>query len=150
MTHRYRRLATIVLATGSMCVLAACGSSSSSHSSSTGAGAAGTPGRHGVGLKLTASEQSCLKKHGVTLPTGGFGGAGGGRRGSFPKGGKGFKGGTPPKGAKGFHGTPPKGGFKGGGHGGFAQNPKRAAALKSCGVSFGSRPGGGSPPASAG
>ena len=117
MIHRYRKLSTVVLVTVCMFAVAACGSSSTA--STTSAGAAGA---RAAGFKITTSERSCLKKHGVTLPTGGFAG----HQGHFPKGGK------PPKGAK-FpgHGA-------GGAHGGFAPNSARSKALKACGVSFGS------------
>ena len=103
-----------------MFAVAACGSSAKSSSAGGGAGA------RPAGFRITTSERSCLKKHGVTLPTGGFAG----HRGHFPRGGK------PPKGAK-FpgHGKGARGSFP---HGGFAANPARSKALKACGVSFGS------------
>jgi hypothetical protein len=137
MIHRYRQLRAVVLAAACIFAVTACGSSSSSTSTPAASGAGG--GAHSVGLKLTTSQRSCLKKHGVTLPTGGFGGRGGGGR--FTGG----KGGTPPKGTKfpagarrgGKAGTPPAG------RGGFAHNSAQSAALKACGVSFGSGPRGG-------
>jgi hypothetical protein len=145
MIHRYRHLTTAVLAAACIFAVAACGSSSSSTSTSAASAAAG--GAHPVGLKLTTSQRSCLKKHGVTLPTGGFGGRGGGGR--FTGG----RGGTPPKGTKfpagarrrGTGGAPP------GARSGFSHNSAQSAALQACGVSFGSRvgggPGGAGPPA---
>jgi hypothetical protein len=136
MIHRYRQLSAVVVAAACIFAVAACGSSTSSPSTPA-ASAAG--GAHSVGLKLTTSQRSCLKKRGVTLPTGGFGGRGGGGR--FTGG----RGGTPPQGAKfpagGRRGG--KGGVAPGAHGGFAHNSVQSAALKACGVSFGSGRGGG-------
>jgi hypothetical protein len=126
MIHRYRQLSTVVLLAVCMFAVAACGSSSKT--SSTPSGGAGA---RSAGFKITTSERSCLKKHGVTLPTGGFAGHGG----HFAKGGK------PPAGAK-FpgRGKGAKGSFA---HGGSAQNSARSKALKACGVSFGGGPRGG-------
>lgn len=93
-------------------LLAGCGSSSSS-SSSTAAAAAGS---RGGGTAGRAKLVSCLKAHGVTLPSRA-------RAGNRPPGGGGF----------GF-----LGGAGGGapGAGGPARNPKFQAAIKACGGGF--------------
>lgn len=104
-------LATLAMAG----LLAGCGSSSSS-SSSTAASASGSGG-----TATRAKLVSCLKSHGVTLP-------------SRPAGAK-----RPSGGAPGFFGG--GGGAPGGG--GLAANPKFQAAIKACGGGFpGRRPGG--------
>jgi hypothetical protein len=148
MIHRSRRLGAVILSIGCICLVAACGSSSKSSTGSSGASAAG----HFAGFKLTTTQRACLKKKGVTLPTGGFRGgpgAGGNVKGGTPPNG------TPPNGTFRKHGKLPKGKFpKNGtfsGNGnrpaGFAaQNSKRLAAFKACGVSFPPRPAGGAPP----
>jgi hypothetical protein len=120
--------------------LAACGSSSSG---STTASAAAATGSSTSRAKL----QSCLKQHGVTLPTG-FGkrrpGFGSGNGGPPPGGGTPPAGSTPPGG-----GTPPGGrsgtfpNDRGGGHFDSARSKKLRAAFKACGANFGGhRPGG--------
>jgi hypothetical protein len=133
MIHRPRRLGAVVLSIGCMCAVTACGSSSKSGSGSNATPPAGrgTP----VGFKLTSTQRSCLKKQGVTLPTGGS------RPGASPNGSSPRR--KFPKG---------KGKFPGAGNGtpaaGFAkQSGKRLAAFKACGVSFPSRQ---SPPTAAG
>lgn len=105
MMERYRRTTAMFLAAGSMCTLTACGSSSNSSSGSGSGSGSGGPG----GFKLSSSQKSCLKKHGVTLPSGGF---------------------KRPTGANGS--TRPKGQFPRSG----AQFKVRQAAFKACGVSF--------------
>lgn len=133
--QRPRRLGAVVLSIGTVCAVTACGSSAKSGSGSTGTvpSGRGTP----VGLKLTSSERSCLKKQGVTIPTGGgFRGAGPGS-GKFPKGK--FKQGTVPGGG---NGTPPAG-FAG-------QIAKRRSAFKACGVTLPAGGGQGAPPSAAG
>jgi hypothetical protein len=142
MIHRFRRIGVVVLSIACMCLIAACGSSSKSSSGSGGT----TPVGHFAGFKLTEAQRACLKKKGVTLPTGGGNFRGGPPNGKFPKGkfhkGK-FQKGKFQKG-KFQKGKFPKGGFP---RKGFAgQNSKRLAAFKACGVSFPSRPGGGAPP----
>jgi hypothetical protein len=94
-------------------LLVGCGSSSSSSSSTAGASASGGSG---TGTAARAKLVSCLKAHGVTLPSR----AGAGNR---PPGG----------GAPGFFG-----GAGGGapGAGGPAGNPKFQAAIKACGGGF--------------
>jgi hypothetical protein len=135
MIHRPRRIGAVVLSIACMCSVAACGSSSNSGSASTGTAPSGHAAP--VGLKLTSSEQSCLKKKGVTLPTGGFRGG--------PPGATGAHGGAPNfKGHGKFpKGRFPKGKFPTGAHrsGGFAQSSKFRTAFKACGVTF---PSGGS------
>jgi hypothetical protein len=123
MTQRIRRILFTPAAVGCVCLIAACGSSSSK-SSPTSPGASGIV--RPAGLKITTSEQTCLRKHGVTLPSGGHGHFGGGK----PPTGSGA--GTPPTGAGGTHARHrfPKGAA---GAGGFAT---QEAALKACGVSL--------------
>jgi hypothetical protein len=101
----------------------------------------GGTGAAGRSLASRTALTACLKKYGVTLPSfggaGGFGGptGAGGRR--FPLGGATGATGRrfPFGGATGARGR--AGGFPGagGGAGGFASNPKFAAALKKCGGS---------------
>jgi len=146
MMHRTRRVGAVVLSIGCMCSVAACGSSAKSGSGSSGSGSSGhfSP----VGFKLTSTQRSCLKKKGVTIPTGGYGHPGAGanfKHGKFPKGK--FPRGKFPKGKfrrgefpKGANGQPPAG-FA-------AQFAKRRAAFKACGVTFPSRPSPGRAPSS--
>jgi hypothetical protein len=102
-------LVAAVLLSG--CLIAACGSSSSSttSSSSTRAAAASPSGTSSNARR--ASLRTCLKAHGVTLP-------------SRPAG----AGGPPPGG-----GGPGFFGGGGGGGGGLANNPKFRAAVQACG-----------------
>ena len=138
MIHRPRRIGAVVLSIACMCSVAACGSSSKSGSGSTGTAPSGHSAP--VGFKLSSAQESCLKKKGVTLPTGGFrGGRPGaaGAHGAAPD----FKGhGKFPKG-KFPKGKFPKGKFPQGAHrsGGFAQSSKFRTAFKACGVTFPSR-----------
>jgi len=138
MLHRSRRLGAVVLSIACMSSVAACGSSSKSSSGSAGAAPAGRGAP--AGFKLTTAQRSCLKKKGVTLPSGGFGGGRRGAGGSFPKG-------RFPKGAHtkrkfpaAANGKPPAGFAK--------QSRKRQAAFKACGVTFPSRPSQGGAPSS--
>jgi hypothetical protein len=136
--------ALLVLVAG--LTIAACGSSSSSSSasaSSAGSGTAttstgtSTTGGHGGLASLTATQRSCLKSKGVTLPAGGGHGFGGGT-GTFTRPTGGF-GGTPPGGTS-TTGAPsggPGGGFGGAPGAGSGTGSKFAAAFKACGVSFG-------------
>jgi hypothetical protein len=97
------------------CLLAACGSSSSSTtttSSPSTSAAAASPGGSSASARR-ASLRSCLKAHGVTLP-------------SRPAGG-----GGPPPGSGGGPGF--FGGGGGAGGGGLANNPKVRAAFQACG-----------------
>jgi hypothetical protein len=124
--------------------LAGCGSSSTTSTSASAGGArpGGAP-RTQLSAKVTA----CLKEHGVTLPSGGFGHRpGGARSGTTGAGGPptgGASSGGPPAGVTGKSGKPRFGGHPGGA--GFAGNSKVRAALKACGV--GGSPANGSPSA---
>jgi len=126
--------------------LAGCGSSSTSSGTTpsttaapTGAptGAAGrVPGQGGAGgpggIDSAALQQmqECLKAAGVTLPTG--------RPSGFPSGG--FTPGTGrPSAGSGGPGA-------GAGAGGLFSNPEAQAALKACGITLPTNPGGGGPP----
>lgn len=115
-THKRRfvapmRLALVLGLAGSSVLMAACGGSSGASTS--------TSGGSSTGKASTSAFQSCLAKHGVTLP-------------------KGANGGGPPSG--GFSGTPPSGGAPpsgaGGnppsGAGGFGGNSKFQQAIKAC------------------
>jgi hypothetical protein len=131
MIHRHRQLAAVLLAAASIFAVTACGSSSSGHTASN---AASTAAAHRFGFQISASERTCLKNHGLTLPTA-----------NFHRGGRFTRGGKPPAGVRRRfkRGTPPKGG-----HAGFAgASSKFAKAMKACGVSFPARPGGGPPSA---
>jgi len=105
------RLALVVGLTAAGVLMAACGGSSGASSS--------TSGGSSTGKGSTTAFQSCLAKHGVTLP-------------------KGANGGGPPSG--GFSGTPPSGGAPasgaGGappsGAGGFGGNSKFQKAIQAC------------------
>jgi len=104
-------VALAVLATS--CAVAACGSSSAATTkTSTSASSTSTTTR---GRFDSTAFRTCLKQHGVTLPTR--------RPGSGPTGG-----GGPPAGG-GFFG----GGGGGGGGGGQFANPKFRAAIQACG-----------------
>jgi hypothetical protein len=116
----------------------ACGSSSGA--SSTGTAAARPQGGGGFASRLTSAQQSCIKKQGVTLPTGR---PGGGRPGGGPP--PGSTNGQPPTGT---NGAPPNGG-----QGGFRNSPqaqKMRAAFKACGIQMPTRPGAAAPAASNG
>jgi len=93
-------------------LMAACGSSSSGATATTSGGSS-------KGTSSTTAFQSCLAKHGVTLPSG-FNGGGppSGASGETPP-----PGGTPPSGAG---GTPPSGA------GGFGGNSKFQKAIQAC------------------
>jgi hypothetical protein len=136
-----RRLAIGLVCLVAGCLIAACGSSSSGSSSSssststtstTASAGAGAGGGAGGAFSPAKRAQlvSCLKSHGVTLPSrpagaGGAGGAGGGT-------------------GTGTSTTPRRRGlfFGAGGAGGAAANPKMLAAFKACGVNFGAGRGG--------
>jgi hypothetical protein len=110
--------------------LAACGSSSNS----TGSAGASTKAAAGNFSGRRTALVACLKKHGVTLPSG-FGARRPG--GAGPGGGTGTTGtGTTRRPGTGFFG-----GGGGAGAGRFG-NPKTLAALKACGGGFGGRFGG--------
>jgi hypothetical protein len=121
--------------------LAACGGGGGSSSTSTTSSKAPatnsaakqspTGATGGSALARRTALAACLKKYGVTLPSFGGAGAGGGR---FPVGATGATGGRFRFGATGATGRP--GGFSGGA-GGFANNPKLTKALQKCGGSAG-------------
>ena len=107
--HMFVAPARLALALGLAALgilMAACGSSSSGASATTSAGSS-------KGASSTTAFQSCLAKHGATLPSG-FSGDG-------PP--SGAAGGTPPSGAG---GTPPSGA------GGFGGNSKFQKAIQAC------------------
>jgi hypothetical protein len=139
--RRARVIAVPAIAILAAVVLAACGGSSSpttTTSSSTAAAnatpAAGAPAASAAATERRAKLATCLKKYGVTLPTGGFGGAGrfGGATGAG-----GFRrpaGATGAGGARRFFGATGARGFAPGGGGAFgATNSKFAQALAKCG-----------------
>ena len=116
---RLRSAGAAALALAATLALAACGGTTTSSTPS------GPPGFGNFAARRTAIE-ACLRKHGVTLPGGGFGG-------------RGF-------GATGAHRLPPRFGATGASGvrgrfrqfpGGFA-NPKDAKAIQECG-GFGGR-----------
>jgi hypothetical protein len=144
MKIRSRVIAVPVTAILAALVLAACGGSSptttstTSTSSTPSTSAGATPGAAfaATRAKLTA----CLKKYGVTLPAGGgFGGrrfGATGATGPFRRFGATGASGRRFFGATGGTGAPGTG-FPPGGAGGFAGNPKFAAAFAKCGGAAG-------------
>jgi hypothetical protein len=100
-------------------LLAACGSSSSANAANTTSSASSAGANGANRTALTA----CLRKHGVSLPSGGKAPG----RGTPPAGGAGT--GTTPAGGKPPTGAP----------GGGAVGPKLQAALKACGAKFPAR-----------
>jgi hypothetical protein len=117
--NRTRRFVSVVLALGAFgLVLTACGGSGSATTTTTSSAS-----KASGGASLSAFRQ-CLSKHGVSLPSFSGGGA--------PPSGAGT--GTPPSGAGGAsgEGAPPAGAGGSPGGGGFASNPKFAAAAKAC------------------
>jgi hypothetical protein len=127
-----RRVALVLVTLAAGGLIAACGSASSSSSSSTtsttaSSAAASPSSSSGSNSSRTARRTAlvtCLKQHGVTLPTPPAGGAGRGT-------------GTGTTGT----GTTPRRFFGGGGA--FANNPKLRAAMQACGARFGFGAGGG-------
>lgn len=121
--------------------LAACGSASSSSTTSTATASASSSGSSSGSASGTAGSGpnsarraqlvSCLKAHGVTLPTR--------PAGSPPPGGAGGGTGTGTTGT----GTTPRRGFFFGGGGARNISPKMQAAFKACGAQFGFGRGGG-------
>jgi hypothetical protein len=143
-----RAIAVVGVAILAAAVLAACGGSSSSTTTTTSSSAAaanvapstgaGAPAAGGQFAAERAKLATCLKKHGVTLPS--FGGAPGrfagatGGAGAFRRR-FGASGATGPRrffGATGARGVPGTGRFPAGG-GGFASNPAYAKAFAACG-----------------
>ena len=144
-----RAIAVIGVAILAAAVLAACGGSSSTTTTTTTSSSAaanvapstgaGAPAAAGQFAAERAKLATCLKKHGVTLPSfaggaGRFGGATGGA-GAFRRR-FGASGATGPRrffGATGAGGVPGTGRFPTGGGGGFASNPAYAKAFAACG-----------------
>lgn len=116
-----RRVLLGAAAVAVSCALAACGSSSPSGSTGTNSTSTTSTTASRTGFN-SASFRTCLKQHGVTLPSRPAGAPGAGASGT----------GTTP-GA----GGPPGGGFFGGGGGGRGafSNPKFRAAIQACGGS---------------
>jgi hypothetical protein len=135
-----RRLAVIAVGFLVAVAVAACGGSSSpqastSSTSTSGAPAAAAPGAPaGAGSARRAALTACLKKYGVTLPTAG-GGFGGRRFGATGATGAFRRLGATGRAGRVFGATGSAGGPGGGlpGAGGFAANPKFAAAIAKCG-----------------
>jgi hypothetical protein len=133
-----RVIAVPVTAILAAVVLAACGGGSSSTTTSTSSSPSASAGAT-AGAPVAASRAkltACLKKYGVTLPSGGVGGrrfGATGATGPFRR-----PGATGRRffGATGGTGTPGTG-FPPGGAGGFAANPKFAAAYAKCGGAAG-------------
>jgi len=143
---RSRRVAVALVTLVAGGALAACGSASSasSTSSTTASASSGSSSGSGSGTSTTgggpnsarrAQLVSCLKSHGVTLPSRPAGAGGGPPGGGAPPAG----GGTGTTGT----GTTPRRGFFFGGSGARNISPKLQAAFKACGANFGSRGGAG-------
>jgi hypothetical protein len=81
--------------------LAACGGSSNSGATTATTGAAAAGGTAGAGRAAFAKYTTCLKQHGVTLPTRRPGAFGGGGNGGPPTGATGASGATGPTGRRG-------------------------------------------------
>ncbi len=124
-THTPTRRALLALAAlATSALIGACGSSSSSSTSSSTAAASASSGSGTNRAALMA----CLRKHGITLPSG-AGAPGGGAPG----------GGAPPAGApSGGSGAPASGSPPSGVPGG-ANGAKLQAAFKACGANFPAR-----------
>jgi hypothetical protein len=110
---------------GALCalVVSACGSSSASNGTTTSTTTTAAAGTTTTGSASFTAYQSCLKAHGVSFPTGGFGG-GGFRRGA-----------TGASGATGAAGAPPTGATGATGRGGFPRRnltPTQQNALNAC------------------
>jgi hypothetical protein len=151
---RKRAAGAVVLAVTATLVLSACGGSSPKKSTTTpvaNSGSSSATGATGAGAFAARREAlaTCLKKYGVTLSGGGFGGGrfGGtgasGFRGRFgasgASGASGFRRRFGASGASGFHGFP--GGF--GASGASGASSKDAKAFAACGGLGGGRFGGG-------
>lgn len=143
---RSRRVAVALVTLVAGGALAACGSASStsSTSSTTASASSGSSSGSGSGTSTTgggpnsakrAQLVSCLKSHGVTLPSRPAGAGGAPPGGGAPPAG----GGTGTTGT----GTTPRRGFFFGGGGGRNISPKLQAAFKACGANFGFRGGAG-------
>ena len=112
-------ISTLVSAAAGVAAVALIAGCSSNSGSSTPVAAAS-----GTGNGAYSAYTQCLSEHGVTLPSRGAGGFGGGRRSHSP--GAGFTPGARPSGGYGGFGG-------GGGYGGYASaNPTMAAAVQAC------------------
>jgi hypothetical protein len=146
--RRKRAIAVSGVAILAAAVLAACGGSSPTTTTTTSSSAAantapstsaGAPAAGGQFAAERAKLATCLKKHGVTLPS--FAGGGAGRFGGATGGAGAFRrrfGATGATGARRVFGATGAGGFAGTGRpptgaGGFASNPAYAKALAACG-----------------
>jgi hypothetical protein len=135
-------VSAIVIALG----VSACGSDSNSSSTANAGAGANPPGNGQGGFLQDPKVVACLKKQGVTLPSGGRRGNGGPPNGQPPTG----TDGQPPTGTDGQPPTgtnrrPPSG--QGAPNGpGSAQFQKLRAALQKCGVDFRGQPPNGQAP----
>jgi hypothetical protein len=127
-------LSALVIALG----VSACGSDSNSSSTASAGAGANQPGNARRGFLPDPKVVACLKKQGVTLPTGRRRGNGGPPNGRPPTG----TDGQPPTGT---NRRPPSGQGTPNGPG-SAQFQKLRAALQKCGVDFRGRPPNGQPP----
>jgi hypothetical protein len=121
-----RRAALVAALLLSGCLIAACGTSSSTSSTGTASASTGGAAAGGSSSARRTALRTCLKQHGVTLPSRPPGAGSGGR----PPGGAPGAGGAPGGGGPGFFGG---GAGAGGASGGFAGNPKLRAAFQACG-----------------
>ena len=137
---RSRRVAVALVTLVAGGALAACGSSSSGSTTSSTTASASAGSSSGSGTSTTgggpnsarrAQLVTCLKSHGVTLPSRPAGAGGAPPGGGAPSAGSG----TGTTGTS----TRPRGGFLFGGGAGGARNfsPKLQAAFKACGANFG-------------
>jgi len=127
-------ISALVIALG----VSACGSDSNSSSTASAGAGANRPGNGRRGFLQDPKVVACLKKQGVTLPSGRRGGNGGPPNGRPPTG----TDGQPPTGT---NRRPPSG--QGAPNGaGSAPFQKLRAALQKCGVDFGGQPPNGQPP----
>jgi hypothetical protein len=135
-----RRGAVVLVAIAACLGIAACGSSSN-NSSGSGSGSSTTASTTATTSTIAGNLQarraalaSCLKAHGVTLPTNGRFGPGGGR----PPGAGTNPTGVPGRGLFGGGGNGGAGGAGGpGSPGGFLSNPRTRAAFQACAPQFG-------------
>jgi ABC-type glycerol-3-phosphate transport system substrate-binding protein len=103
-------------------VLAACGGGGAKAGASSSSTTTEVPSGSSNGARDTSAFRQCLSEHGVTLPSGNFGGPPGGANGSAPNG-------SAPNGSlpnPGANGGPPQGGFSGG------NDPKFQQAIQAC------------------
>jgi hypothetical protein len=145
--RRARVIATLGIGLLAAVVLAACGGSSSpkatANSAATNSASSAPRSTGATGATATAARAkllACLKKNGVTLPAGGFGGRRFGASGAGPRFGASGASGARGAGRRFFGATGASGAsgarFPGGG-GAFAGNSKFAAAFAKCGGAAG-------------